>query len=71
MRPDRVVVPPPAINDDLCLLQRIEDLAIQKLISKLRVETLTIAILLGAAGHGVGGFPSHLPRLVSRVSYGR
>ena len=71
MRPDRVVVPPPAINDDLCLLQRIEDLAIQKLISKLRVETLTIAILLGAAVRDVGGFPLHRPRLVSRVSYGR
>ena len=55
MRPDRVVVPPPALNDDLCFLQRIEDFAIQKLISKLRVEALTIAILPRAAGHDVGG----------------
>ena len=55
MRPDRVVVPPPSLNDDLCFLQRVEDLAIQKLISQLRVEALTIAILPGAAGHDVGG----------------
>ena len=55
MRPDRVVVPPPALDDYLCLLQRVEDLAIQKLISQLRVEALTIAILPGAAGHNVGG----------------
>ena len=55
MRPDRVVMPPPSLNDDLCFLQRVEDLAIQKLISQLRVEALTIAILPGAAGHDVGG----------------
>ena len=46
---------PPTLNDDLCFLQRVEDLTIQKLISKLRVEALTIAILPGAAGHDVGG----------------
>jgi hypothetical protein len=53
--PDRIVVPPPALDDDLCLLQRVEDLAIQKFIPQLRVEALAIAILPGAAGHDVGG----------------
>ena len=55
MRPNRVVVPPPTLNDDLCFFQRVEDLAIQKLISQLRVEALTIAILPGAARHDVSG----------------
>ena len=55
MRPDCFVVSPPTLNDDLCFLQRVEDLAIQKLISKLRVIALTIAILPGATGHNVGG----------------
>jgi hypothetical protein len=35
--PDRIVVTPPALNDDLCLLQRVEDLAVQKFIPQLRV----------------------------------
>ena len=52
----QVVVPPPAFNDDLYYLQRLEDLAIQKLISKLRAEALTIAILPEAAGHEAGAY---------------
>src|SRR3954447_19624549 len=34
MRPDRIVVPPPALDDDLRLPKRVEDLAIQQLVSE-------------------------------------
>ena len=53
MRPDRVVVLPYALDGDLCILQRVEYLAIQKLIAKLRVEALTSAALPEAEGGGV------------------
>ena len=50
---------PPALDDDLCLVQRVEDLAVQKFIPQLRVEALAIAILPRAAGHDVGGLGAH------------
>jgi hypothetical protein len=34
MRPDRVVVPPPAFDDDLRFLQRVEDFAIKQLVAQ-------------------------------------
>jgi hypothetical protein len=33
MRADRVVVPPPALDDDVSFPQRIEDLAIEQLVA--------------------------------------
>src|SRR5215213_9597520 len=33
VRPDRVVVPPPAFDDDFRLLQRVKDFAIEQLVS--------------------------------------
>ena len=57
----------PCFNHDLCLLQCVEDLAIQKLISKLRVEALRIAVLPGTAGHDVGGLGPHGREPVTQV----
>src|SRR5438874_12446715 len=38
MRPDSVVVPPPTLDDDLGLAQRVEDLAIEKLVAQSRID---------------------------------
>ena len=38
VRPELVVVPPPAFNEHFGLLQRVEDLSIQQLIPELAVE---------------------------------
>ena len=50
MRPDGVVVPPPGFDQDLCLSQGVEDLAIQELVAHRAVEALAVAILPWAAG---------------------
>ena len=55
MRSHRIVVLPPSFDDGLGFLQRVEDLAIEQFVTKLRVEALAIAILPGTAGHDVGG----------------
>ena len=55
MRSERDVVLPPAFDDDLRFLQRVEDFAIKELVAELRVEALAIAVLPRAAGHDVGG----------------
>src|SRR5215475_4197919 len=49
MRADRVVVAPPALDDDLGLAQCVEDLAVEQLIAQARIETLDEAILPRAA----------------------
>src|SRR5215204_6143994 len=43
--PDRIVMPSPAFDDDLSLLQGGEDLAIQQLVSEPGVERLHIPVL--------------------------
>jgi hypothetical protein len=48
VRPYRVVVPTPALDDHLRFLQGVEDLSFQQLIPELRVEALAIAVLPGA-----------------------
>src|SRR5215212_10390175 len=45
MRPDRIEVPSPALDDDLSLPQGVEDLPIQQLVPEARVETLDEPIL--------------------------
>src|ERR1022692_823278 len=49
MRPHRVVLHSPLFDHYLCLLQRVEDLSIQALISQLAVEALTVPVLPGTA----------------------
>src|SRR6476469_2183723 len=55
MRPDRVVVASPALDDDLRLADSVENLAVEQLIAKAGVETLDVAVLPGAAPLDVGG----------------
>jgi hypothetical protein len=47
MRPDRVVMTAPALDDDLDFTERIEDLAVEELTPKAGVEAFDIAILPG------------------------
>ena len=51
---DGIVVTSPALDHDLSLLQRIEDLPIQQLIAQTSVEALDVAVLPRAAGCDVG-----------------
>ena len=53
--PRRVVVLPPAFDDDLRLPQRVEDLAVEEFVPEAGVERLDIAVLSGAAWGDVGG----------------
>jgi len=53
MVPDMVIVLDPFTNNDLCFLQTIEDLPIQKVISKDAVKAFTKAIFPGAARFNV------------------
>jgi hypothetical protein len=46
VRPDRIVVPPPALDQHLDLPQRMEDFSVQQLVPKLAIEALVVAILL-------------------------
>src|ERR1700712_5149984 len=55
VRPDSVVVPPPALDDDLGFLQRVEDFAVEQLVPELGVEALDVAVLPGRARRDVGG----------------
>jgi hypothetical protein len=55
MRPDGVVVTTPALEDDLRLVERVEDLPIEKLVTQARVETLDEAVLPRTAWCDVGG----------------
>src|SRR6187455_3297124 len=44
-----VVVAPPCFDDDLCLGEAVEDLAVEQFVAKLRVEALAVAVLPRAA----------------------
>src|SRR5205814_8991985 len=51
---DGIVVTPPALDHDLSLLQRIEDLPVQEFVAQARVEALDVTVLPWAAGGDVG-----------------
>ena len=59
MRPDGIVVAAPAFDDDLRLAERVEDLAIEKLVPQAGIEALDEAVLPWAAGCDVGGPCTH------------
>src|SRR5918995_5465351 len=59
VRPDRFVVPAPCLDDDLGLLERGEDLAVEQLVPELGVEALDVAVLPRAAWGNVGGPGAH------------
>lgn len=50
MRPLGVVVAPPCFDDDPCLGEAVEDLAVEEFVAKLRVEALAVAVLPKAVG---------------------
>src|SRR5262245_15759653 len=54
MRPDRIVIAPPAFDDDLSFVEGVEDLAIEQLIAQARVEALDVAVLPRTAPLDVG-----------------
>src|SRR5215217_5821741 len=54
MRPDRIEVPSPALDDDLSLPQGVEYLPIQQLVPEARIETLDEPILPRRAARDVG-----------------
>src|SRR5215470_6617788 len=54
MRPDRIVMAPPAFDDDLSFSEGVEDLAIEQLIAQAGVEALDVAILPRTAALDIG-----------------
>src|SRR5210317_1171455 len=55
MRSFSVVVFSPFFDQDLCLFQRVEDLAVQKFISKPCIEAFAVAVFPRASWLNVGG----------------
>ena len=47
VRPDPIVVPPPALDDDLGFAQRVEPLAVEELVAQASIEALDVAVLPG------------------------
>src|SRR5450755_4847197 len=62
VRPLRVVVFAPPLRQNLCLLQRVEDLAVQELIAQLPVETLTVPVLPWTPRFDVQRLRAHFPQ---------
>ena len=54
MRANRVVMPSPAFDDDLCFAQRVEDLAVEQLVAQAGIGAFDEAVLPRAAGGDVG-----------------
>ena len=54
MRPDRIVMAPPAFDDDLSFLEGVEDLAIEQLITQASVEALDVSVLPRTAPLDIG-----------------
>src|SRR3954469_776068 len=54
MRPDRVVMAPPAFYDDLVVTQRVEYFAIEQFVAQACVKTLDVSVLPRAAWCDVG-----------------
>src|ERR687885_1277212 len=59
MRAHHIVVPAPALDHDLGLLQAVEDFSIEKLISEPGIEALDLAVLPRAARGNVGRLRAH------------
>ena len=53
MRPDRVVVLAPLLDDDSGFLQAVEDLSIEQFIAQFSVEGFAVAVLPGTTGFDV------------------
>ena len=55
MRPDRIVFLSPALDQDLGLLQGVETLPVEQLITQLPIEALVVTVLPGAARLDIEG----------------
>ena len=58
MRPDRVVLIAPLLDDDLRLLKSVEDLLVEAFVAQFSIEGFAIAVLPWAAGLDVESFGS-------------
>src|ERR1022692_1431291 len=71
VRPLRVVFHAPPLRQNLWLLQRVEDLAVQELIAQLSIETLTVPVLPWTPRFDVhrprAHFPQPLPQLLGNT----
>ncbi len=56
MRPDMVVILNPLPHDDLGFFKTVEDLPIQKVVSKRAVKAFTKAVFLGASWFNINSF---------------
>ena len=54
MRSDFIVMPPPALDDDLGLLERVKNLPVEQLVAHAGIETLDVTVLPWAAWRDVG-----------------
>src|SRR3990170_1499568 len=59
MRANPIVMAPPALDHDLCLFERVEDLTVEQLVAKPGVEALHISVFPWAARRDVGGSGTH------------
>src|SRR5207244_11929961 len=59
MRPDRIVMAPPAFDDDLSFSEGVEDLAIEQLIARAGVEALDVAVLPRTAPLDIGSLGAY------------
>lgn len=71
MRTHRIVVPPPAFDDNLCLLERVEDFSVEQFTAGFGIEDFAVTVLRGTAGYDVGRLGTHHsnpfpPRLVDK-----
>src|SRR5271154_4855842 len=68
VRPLRVVFHAPPLRQNLCLLQRVKNLAVQELIAQLSVETLAVPVFPWTSRFDIqrpgAPFPQPLPQLL-------
>lgn len=61
MGPHRIVMPSPLLDDDLCFLEGVKDLAVEQLISELAVKAFIVTVLPGAPWFDVKRLDAHTP----------
>jgi hypothetical protein len=59
VRPYRILFPPPALYQNLGLLQGVENLPVEQLIPQLSIEAFVVTVLPTTAGFNVEGFNSY------------
>ena len=67
MWPDSVVVHAPAFRQHVQFLDRVEDFAVQQLVSEFRVERFAVAVLPRRTGFDVQCFGARVAQLLAQV----